>query len=387
MGDDHIYLDFNASTPIAPEVRQAMSPLLDGPFGNPSSGHWAGRPAREAVEKARVQVADFLGASPAEIVFTSGGSESNNAAIKGTWFARGRPGGRIVFSSVEHPATCEPCLFLSRFGAEVVTLAVDAAGRIEPAALAEILDRDLVLLTVMHANNEVGTVQPVRELADMAHRAGAVVHCDAAQSAGKIPVRVDDLGVDLLSLAGHKLYAPKGVGALYVRSGTEIEPLIHGAGHEAGRRSGTESALLAVGLGAACEAAGQALAAADRLRELRDILLQRLQTGLGERVVLHGAGAERLPNTLNVAFAGCVGGEVLAHCPQLAASTGAACHGGGTTLSPTLQAMGVDPAVGAGSVRLSLGRHTTAAEIERAAVLLVSAVKELTGSGAGPDPG
>jgi len=380
---ERIYLDHNASTPIAPAVREAMQPYLSEAFGNPSSGHWAGRPAREAVEAARAQVAEFLGAQPDEVVFTSGGSEANNAAIKGTWFAArstSRSGGRIriVTTAIEHPATSEPCRFLADQGAEVQVLPVDETARVDPVFLGPFLDQDLLLLTVMHANNEVGTLQPVRELADLVHAAGGLVHTDAAQSGGKIPVQVEELGVDMLSLAGHKLQAPKGIGALYIRTGTRLEPLIHGAGHEDGRRSGTESALLAVGLGAACVAAGRKVAAAGTVSRLRDRLWELLQADLGERVVQQGHPFERLPNTLNVAFVGYLGAEILARCPDLAASTGAACHGGGAELSDTLRAMKVPPEVGAGSVRLSLGTETTAAEIDRAAAWLVAACRQLT---------
>ena len=374
---DQIYLDHNASTPIAPEVREAMRPYLELAYGNPSSSHWAGKPARQAVENARAQVAEFLGAKPEEVVFTSGGTESNNAAILGSWFAAPRRDERIVTSAVEHPATREPCRFLARLGAKLTVLSVDSTGRVDPAELRRQLDKQIVLVTVMHANNEVGTIEPMRELADLAHQVGARVHTDAAQSAGKIPVNVDELGVDLLSLAGHKLYAPKGVGVLYVRGGTPFEPFVHGAGHEGGRRSGTESALLAVGLGMACLLARESLGGNVRLRLLRDRLWQLLHDALGDGVVLQGHPDERLPNTLSVAFRGRVGSEVLARCPGLAASTGAACHDGATELSDTLAAMGVAPELGLGSVRLSLGRYTTETEVDAAARLLIAACREL----------
>jgi cysteine desulfurase len=368
-----LYFDHNASTPILSEVQEAMQPFLEEAYGNPSSGHWAGQPARQAVEKARAQVAVFLGAEPEEIVFTSGGSEANNAAIKGVWFSPGRSRNRVVTTPMEHPATLEPCQFLARQGADVEMLPVDKYGRLDPISLERVLGQDLLLVTVMHANNEVGTVQPIPELAELAHRVGAIIHTDAAQSAGKTPVKVDEMKVDLLSVAGHKLYAPKGVGALYVRRGTELEPLIHGAGHEGGRRSGTESALLAVGLGAACAAAGRDLASYRSVNILRDRLWEKLRGGLGDSVLMQGHPSFRLPNTLSVAFVGCLGQEILSACPDLAASTGAACHGGGTHLSDTLRAMGVAPEVGAGTVRLSLGKHTTAAEVDRAAEMLIAA--------------
>ncbi len=376
---ERIYLDHNASTPLAPEVREAMRPLLELAYGNPSSGHWAGRPARQAVEQARARVALFLGADPREVVFTSGGTESNNAAILGSWFARDPARTTVVTSAVEHPATREPCRFLERLGARIAVLPVDGQGRVEAAALASQAGPDLALVTVMHANNEVGTIEPIAELAELARTAGAPLHTDAAQSAGKIPVDVDELGVDLLSLAGHKLYGPKGIGALYIRRGTPFEPFVRGAGHEEGRRSGTESALLAVGLGVACEVARVRMGQNLELRRLRDRLWEGLSVELGEAVVLLGHPELRLPNTLCVGFRGCTGTALLACCPRLAASTGAACHGGrGIELSDTLRAMGVPPEVGRGTVRLSLGRDTTRQEVDRAVTMLVEAWRGLT---------
>ncbi len=371
-----IYLDHNASTPLCAAARAAMLPLLDDAFGNPSSGHWAGRPARLAVERARGEVAALLGAQPDELIFTSGGSEGNNAALAGVWRARGGPGGRVIISAVEHPAVVEPCRRLAREGARVVALPVDARGLVDPADLARELargDGEVALVSVMHANNETGALQPVAELARLAHAAGALFHTDAAQSCGKVPVEVDSLGVDLLSLAGHKLYGPKGVGALYIRRSTPWAPLILGAAHEGGRRAGTESALLCAGLGAAAVAAAAALPEREGVRRLRDDLWVRLRTGLGAGVVLLGPEAERLPGTLYVGFRGHVGGDLLARCPDLAASTGAACHDGGRELSATLRAMGVAPEIGLGAVRLSLGRDNTAEEVARAAEILIAA--------------
>lgn len=358
-----IYLDYNASTPIDPTVAAAMRPLLDRAFGNPSSGHWASAPAKAALDDARGQVAALLRCSPDEIVFTSGGSEANNLAIKGTFFALRHKGEHIVTTQVEHPAILAPCRFLERLGATVTYLPVDATGRVDPEAVRRAITPRTILISVMHANNEVGTIQPIEEIGAIAREHGIRFHTDAAQSAGKIPTKVDTLGVDLLTIAGHKLYAPKGVGALYVRHGVELEPLIHGAGHEQGRRAGTESALLAVGLGTACTLA-QDLAPMERVQALRDRFWRAQQDRFGDRIVLNGHPEDRLPNTLNVSFVGMIGAEVLARLDGVAASTGSACHSGRVELSPVLAAMGVPERIGMGAVRFSLGRQTTDAEID-----------------------
>lgn len=372
-----IYLDYNATTPIDPAVREVMAPYLGERFGNPSSSHAFGRVAHEAVDRARTQVAGLLGASPDEIVFTGGGSEASNHAIKGIVFHRWRPGRaapHVVTTAVEHPATLKPCDFLARLGCDVTILPVDRHGAVDPTAVRRAITPRTVLVTVMHANNEVGTFQPIGEIAAIAHERGVLVHTDAAQSVGKVPVDVDDLGVDLLTVAGHKLYAPKGVGVLYIRRGTDLASLIHGAGHEGGRRAGTENVPYIVGVGTACELARAALPAAiEKLRRLRDRLWDRLRAGLGDRVSLNGHPTDRLPNTLNVNFAGWVGAELLAAVPEVAASTGSACHEGQVQLSPVLAAMGVPPALGRGAVRLSVGRFSTEEEIDRAAERLVGA--------------
>lgn len=364
-----IYLDYNASTPIDPAVAAAMRPFLDEAFGNPASGHWASTPAKAALEQARAQVATLLGCAPDEIVFASGGSEANNLAIKGTFFALQNKGEHIITTAVEHPAVLAPCRFLERLGAGVTYLPVDATGRVDPEAVRRAITPRTVLISVMHANNEVGTIQPIEEIGVIAREHGIRFHIDAAQSVGKVPTRVDALGVDLLTIAGHKLYAPKGVDALYVRRGTTLEPLIHGAGHEQGRRAGTESALLAVGLGTAC-ALAQDLAPMTHVRALRDRFWKALQDRFGDRVVLNGHVEYRLPNTLNVSFVGVAGAEVLASLDGVAASTGSACHAGRVELSPVLAAMGIPEKIGMGAVRFSLGRQTTDAEIDTIIALL-----------------
>jgi cysteine desulfurase len=358
-----IYLDFNASTPLAPEVAAAMRAVLDAPFGNPSSDHWAGKPAREAVEKARAQVARLLGCDACEIVFTSGGSEANNHALKGIFFARPAARFHIITTQVEHPAVIHPCRFLERLGAKVTFLPVDTFGRVDPDDVRRAVTPATVLISVMHANNEVGTIQPIAEISHIAREHGIVFHTDAAQSAGKISTKVGDLGVDLLSVAGHKLYGPKGVGALYVRSGLQLEPLIHGAGHEAGRRAGTENVLLDVGLGAACELAGSWIGSRS-IQKLSDLFWRRLTEEFDGSVILNGHPTERLPNTLNVSFPGKVGAEILRALDGIAASTGSACHSGLIELSPVLKAMRVPVEIGMGAIRFSLGRTTTEEEIE-----------------------
>jgi cysteine desulfurase len=369
-----IYLDFNASTPIAPEAVEAMRPFLADHYGNPSSIHWAGTPAKDAVEKARGQVAGLLGCDPTEVVFTSGGSEANNHAIKGIIFANRDRGNHIITTAVEHPATINPCRFLEKLGARVTVLPVDRTGLADPDDLRRAITKKTVLITVMHANNEVGTIEPIPEISAIARDAGIPFHTDAAQTVGKISADVEELGVDLLSVAGHKVYAPKGIGALYIREGTKIEPFVHGAGHEAGRRAGTENVLLAVALGAACEAARKWIGMPQG-QALRDRFFEGIKEIFGEKVTLNGHPTKRLPNTLNVNFVGCVGAEVLAKLPGVAASTGSACHAGSVTLSPVLQAMGVPPEEGMGAVRFSLGRTTTWEELEEVLALLKSAIR------------
>ena len=374
--ETHIYLDFNATTPIAPEVAAAMSPVMTEPFGNPSSQHWAGFPAREAVDKARGQVAALLGCTPSEVIFTSGGSESNNHALKGVFFSQGRPGAHIITTQVEHPAILSPCHFLERLGATVTYLPVDRLGRVDPDDVQKALTPRTILISVMHANNEVGTLQPICDISRIAHERGVLLHTDAAQSVGKIPTRVDQLGVDLLSVAGHKLYAPKGIGALYVRNGVRLEPLIHGAGHESGRRAGTENILLDVGLGAAC-ALAESWVGMEPARQLRDLFWELLQERFGNRVALNGHPDERLPNTLNVSFLNKAGTEILDRIESVAASTGSACHSGSVELSPVLKAMNIPPEIGMGAIRFSLGRTTTRDEIETTVSQLTDAVSGL----------
>jgi selenium donor protein len=379
MAEPFVYLDYNATTPVDPRVVEAMRPALASLFGNPSSGHRPGRAARAAVEEARERVAACLGAAPDEIVFTSGGSESDNWVILGVAAARG--GGHVVVSAVEHPAVLEPARALEAEGRiRLTVLAVDRFGRVDPDELERALAPDTVLVSVMLANNEVGTIEPVAEIAARCRRRGVLVHTDAAQAIGKIPVDVGALGVDLLTVAGHKLYAPKGVGALFVRQGVTLAPLIRGAGHERGLRSGTENVASIVGLGVACSLAAADLAdERDRLAALRDRLEELLAADL-PGLVRHGHPVERLPNTCSVAFPGVDANLLLTRlADEVGASAGAACHTDAVHPSPVLVAMGVDAATAMSTVRFSLGRFTTADEIERAARRIVEVARELAG--------
>lgn len=373
---NRIYLDFNASTPLAPQVVAAMLPYLTEEFGNPSSAHWAGTAARDAVEAARLSVAMLIGCDPTEVVFTSGGTESNNCSLKGVFLsARKRiEHPHFITTQIEHPAILEPCRFLERLGARVTYLPVDREGRVDPDDVRRAIRPETILVSVMHANNEVGTLEPIAEVAQIARERGVLSHTDAAQTVGKIPVDVETLGVDLLSVAGHKLYAPKGVGVLFVREGVGMEPLLHGGPHEAGRRPGTESALLIMGLGSACQLAQQWVQD-DRMGELTEQFWRLLQERFGDRVVLNGHPTERLPNTLNVSFPGHHGHEVLSRMGGVAASTGSACHAGQAEMSPVLRAMGVDERTGLGAIRFSLGRTTTLGEVERVVGLLTQIVR------------
>ncbi len=368
-----IYLDHNATTPVAPEVAEAMAPYLGAEFGNPSSDHALGRRARQAVEEARASVAALIGAAPDEVVFTSGGTESNNLAIRGVAAQAPATRHRIVTSTVEHPATTAPLALLEAAGWTLTRVPVAGSGIFDLDAALGALGDDVALVTVMLAQNETGALMPVAELATAARAHGAVVHTDAAQAIGKTPVSVDDLGVDLVSIAGHKCYGPKGIGALYVRRGTPLSPLVVGAGQEGGLRPGTENVAGIVGLGAAARLATDQLTTdAPRIAQLRDELWAVLAAKVPS-IRRHTPDGACLPNTLLVSFPGVLGADVLAKTPGIAASTGSACHAGEHTPNATLLAMGVAPDVALGAIRLSLGRGTTRAEIEAAVGLLVSA--------------
>jgi cysteine desulfurase len=374
-----IYLDHNATTPVDPEVGEAMLPFLGDEYGNPSSSHALGVRARAAVERAREQLAALLGCAPEEIVFTGGGSEADNLALKGIAETLADRGNHVITSVIEHPAIINPCRYLERRGFRVTYMPVDNTGLVDPEAVRAAITDATIMVSIMHANNEVGTIEPVEEIGRIARQHGAIFHTDAAQSVGKIPTHVDDLRVDLLTVAGHKLYAPKGGGALYVRKGVRLEPLIHGAGHERGLRAGTENVAGIVGLGQACEIAGRDLtASARRVQDLRDLLHRSLEKRVGG-MRLNGHPTRRLPNTLNVSFEGLDSDGLLAEVPEIAASTGAACHAHSREPSAVLTAMGAPPRLALGAVRFSLGRGNTAEQIQQAIGLVASAAKRLRG--------
>lgn len=372
-----IYLDYNATTPIDPEVVAAMQPYLTEHFGNPSSSHWYGQQTHHAVMTARHQVAELLQCAPDEIVFTSGGSEANNYAIIGTAMARRERGNHIITSAVEHPAVIEVCKYLDTQGFVTTYLPVDGEGRVDPQTVEQAIRPETIVVTIMHANNEVGTMQPIAAIADIAKHHDIVMHTDAAQSVGKIPTEVDALRVDLLSIAGHKVYAPKGVGALYIRQGITLQKLIHGADHERNRRAGTENVLGIVGLGTACAIARRDLAKnVAHMQAMRD----RLAAGLlcqWPAARVNGHAEERLPNTLSISFPHIEANQLLVAMDGVAASSGAACHADTVDVSSVLAAMQLPLDYAMGTLRFSTGRMTTEADIDRAIDIVIRAARQL----------
>jgi len=357
-----IYLDYNATTPIDKEVADAMLPYLYGNFGNPSSSHVLGVTAKDAIENARGQVARLLNCTPQEIIFTSGGSEANNMVIKGVAYTFKNKGNHIITSQIEHPAVMNPCKYLEKLGYVVSYLPVDQYGIVNPFDVEKLITDKTILVTIMHSNNETGSLQPIKEISEITRRHNILFHTDASQSVGKVFVDLKDLGVDFLTVAGHKLYAPKGIGALYIRNGINIESLIHGAGHENGKRAGTENIIFDVALGKACELSMHDLKKPG-VKQLTDHFYHSLKSNFGDKVHLNGHPEKRLPNTINISFVGYNGHDILNHLTETAASTGSACHSGLTSISPVLKAMGVSDEVGRGAVRFSLGRYTTKEEI------------------------
>ena len=373
-----IYLDYNATTPHDPRVIEAMRPFFEEEFGNPSSSHFYGSKPKNAVIKAREQVASLLNCRPEEIVFTSGGTESNNFAIKGCAQAFPHKGNHIITSQIEHPAVVEVCRFLETTGFEITYLPIDEFGLVNVADLAAAIKEETILISIMHANNEVGTIEPLAEIARLAKKHDIVFHTDAAQSVGKISVDVDRLGVDLLSIAGHKIYAPKGVGALYIRQGLAPAKLMHGAGQEMSVRPGTENVLEIVGLGMACEIARRDL---DKNMKHMQAMRDRLYDGIKKEcgpVKLNGHPQRRLPNTLNISFLDLEANRILdAIGSEVATSAGAACHSDMVEVSAVLKAMNVPLEWAKGTLRLTTGRMTTAEQIDTAVKAICAAVEKM----------
>ena len=373
-----IYLDYNATTPIAPSVLEAMQPFLTGHYGNPSSDHALGRAAKEAIEDSRSKTGSLIGSDAREIVFTSGGSESNNLAIKGVMFMHDPGDAHIIISEIEHPAVTEPVKFLQRMGYGVSIAPCDENGVVQPASIEKLIRDNTRLVSVMHANNEIGVVQPIGEISKICKRRGVLMHTDASQSIGKIPAYIQDLEVDLLTLAAHKFYGPKGIGALYIRHDLNLESFIHGAGHEKGIRAGTENTPYIVGLGQAAYLAANGLDESSvGMARLRD----RLETQLLESIPglkINGGDVERLPNTSSVSFPNVSAKEILSRLPELCVSMGAACHGTGQIESATLVAMGKGIEHVANTIRLTCGWYTSQDEIDRVAGLLIDAWENLS---------
>jgi len=359
-------MSLHVEAPIDPQVAEVMLPFIQRHFGNPSSSHSFGITAKKAVEKARRQVADVLHCRPDEVIFTSGGTESNNYAIKGAALALKHKGNHIITSSIEHFAVLEVCRYLEKQGYRMTYLPVDEYGMVDPQDVEKAVTPQTILISIMHANNEVGVIEPIVEISKIAHRHDILLHSDCAQSIGKIPVHVDELKIDLLSVAGHKLYAPKGIGALYIRTGVTLEKLIHGANHEMGHRAGTENVIGIVGLGKACEVIGQDISESQiYLQKMRDQLEKGLKNNF-PNIRINGHPEVRLPNTSSISFKHLRANTILSELKGIAASAGAACHSDHVKISHVLQAMHVPLEYAMGTIRFSVGRFTTSDEIDRA---------------------
>lgn len=364
-----IYLDYNATTPIDKEVFEAMRPYFEDNFGNPSSSYVMGRQAKNAIENARKQLADLLNADAGEVNFTGTGSEANNTVIKGVANKYGYKGKHIVASLIEHPSVIEPLRFLEKDGFDITYVPVDSKGSVKVSDIENALRKDTILVTIMHSNNEVGTLQPIKEIGSLCRQHNILFHSDASQSIGKVPVDVKNIQVDFLTIAGHKLYAPKGIGALYIRNGISIEPLIHGAKQEHGQRAGTENVPYIVGLGKAAELAQKYLLS-NTLFEFKEYFYNQMNDSFGNKITLNGDFKNSLPNTINISFINKKGADILAKVPEILASTGSACHSGSIEISPVLSAMGIKKNIAYGAIRFSFGRNTTKEELYYAINLL-----------------
>jgi len=364
-----VYLDYNATTPVDETVLQAMLPFLKQEFGNPSNRYPIGNNAKQAVEEAREQVAALLNAKTAEITFTASGSESNNTVLKGVAYSYKNQGKHIVTSEIEHPAILEPLAFLEKNGYEVTYVPVDEKGAVNPIDVKNAIREDTILVTIMHSNNEVGTLQPIEAIAEICRERDVFFHTDASQSVGKVAIDLEKTKIDFLTVAGHKLYAPKGIGALFIREGIKIEPLIHGASQENGQRASTENVPYIAALAQAAVQAAYHLPNND-LKDIRDYFYKQLRKEFNDKVHLNGDQTNRLPNTLNVSFIGYNGAKILEDNPDIWAATGSACHTSSTVISPVLKAMGVDEKIALGAIRFSVGRYTTKEEVDETVALL-----------------
>lgn len=378
MKQKPIYLDYNATTPIDLEVIDAMTPFLKEHFGNPSSSHCFGQKAKEAVEKARAQIANFLNCNTVEIIFTSGGTESNNYAIKGSAFTLRNKGNHIITSKIEHPSVLESCKFLQSNGFEVTYLPVNEFGLINLSDVEKAITPNTLLITIMHSNNEIGIIQPIEQISKLAKKHNIIFHTDAVQSAGKIPIKVTKLGVNMLTIAGHKIYAPKGVGALYVKQGIKLTKLIHGAGQENNARAGTENVLEIVGLGKACEIAGRDFDKnAANMKGMRDRLYDKLKKKISN-IKLNCNFENCLPNTLSISLKNIDANLLLGKINnRLAVSSGAACHSGKSEVSDVLKALNVPTEWAKGTIRFSTGKMTTADEIDDAVDIVTNTILNL----------
>ncbi len=375
-----IYLDYNATTPVDKEVVREMLPYLQTHFGNPSSSYSIGRYSKEAMTLARKQVADLINAKPNEIIFTSGGTESNNHAIRGVAFVNQNKGKHIITTAIEHPAIIEVCRYLEKLGWEITYVPVDKCGSVNAKDIKNSIRSETTLITVMHANNEVGTIQPIEEIAKIASEYSITFHTDAAQSVGKIEIDVQKMGVDLLTIAGHKLYAPKGIGALYVKEGTRLNNLFFGAGQENGVRPGTENVPYIVALGKACEIAMLDFDKnTNNMLSTKTMLINELRTKLNNKIHINGSETDCLPNTLSIAFLGTEAHSLASTISaNLLISTGSACHANSIEISSVLKAMAIDIKTAASTVRISTGRHTTEDEIYTSTEIINEAIKRLS---------
>lgn len=373
-----IYLDYNATTPIAPLVFEEMKPFLTTHYGNPSSSHKMGARTKQAVENARLKISQLINCKPEELIFTSGGTESNNFAIKGTAFALKDRGNHIITSNIEHPAVTEVCNYLEKNGFQITYVPVDKYGVVSVDEIENAIKESTILISIMHANNEIGSIQPIQEISEIAKKNNIVFHTDAAQTIGKIEVDVNKLGIDLLSIAAHKFYGPKGVGALYIKEGTNVEKFMHGASHENNRRAGTENVAGIVGMGKAAEIANDDFETNSvHMRKMKNMLFINLVKELPS-CILNSHPDKCLPNTLNICFPHIDASLLLSNLEHIAASTGSACHSGNPKLSNVLKAIKLPEQIVPGTIRFSTGKYLTKEDVLTAVSDIINEIKKLT---------